>query len=136
MAKKGEWRMQACEVKIDTVVDGIKHNVQKMGEMSLDVLSAKLVYQDDGATVTLTLTNGVLDVIRVGDYSLQLRIEEGKEHLGTLAIGNSVGDIAVFTKKLSYSLTEKSWLLLAKYTLLTGGEPQETSIRIQAKYRG
>jgi hypothetical protein len=72
----------------------------------------------------------------VGDYSLQLRIEEGKEHFGKLGIGGSMGEIAIRTKKLTYSLTRNSWLLLAKYTLLTGGEPQETSIRIQAKFRG
>lgn len=136
MAKKGERRMKACVVKINTVIDGIERSVQKSGEMSLDALSAKLIYNDDGATVTLTLDNDVLNVLRVGDYSLQLRIEEGKEYFGKLGIGDSVGEISVRTKKLTYSLTTTSWLLLAKYTLLTGGEPQETSIRIQAKFRG
>ena len=67
---------------------------------------------------------------------MQLRIEEGKEYFGKLGIGGSIGEIAIRTKKLTYSLTRNSWLLLAKYTLLTGGEPQETSIRIQAKFRG
>lgn len=136
MAKKGEERMKACIVKISTVIDGVERSVQKSGEMSLDTLSATLVYNEDGATVTLTLENDVLDVLRVGDYSLQLRIEEGKEHFGKLGIGGSIGEIAIRTKKLTYSLTRNSWLLLAKYTLLTGGEPQETSIRIQAKFRG
>lgn len=136
MAKKGEERMKACVVKISTVIDGVERSVQKSGEMSLDTLSATLVYNEDGATVTLTLENDVLDVLRVGDYSLQLRIEEGKEHFGKLGIGGSIGEIAIRTKKLTYSLTRNSWLLLAKYTLLTGGEPQETSIRIQAKFRG
>ena len=136
MAKKGEERMKACVVKISTVIDGVERSVQKSGEMSLDTLSATLVYNEDGAMVTLTLENDVLDVLRVGDYSLQLRIEEGKEHFGKLGIGGSMGEIAIRTKKLTYSLTRNSWLLLAKYTLLTGGEPQETSIRIQAKFRG
>jgi uncharacterized beta-barrel protein YwiB (DUF1934 family) len=136
MAKKGEERMKACVVKISTVIDGVERSVQKSGEMSLDTLSATLVYNEDGATVTLTLENDVLNVLRVGDYSLQLRIEEGKEHFGKLGIGGSMGEIAIRTKKLTYSLTRNSWLLLAKYTLLTGGEPQETSIRIQAKFRG
>jgi uncharacterized beta-barrel protein YwiB (DUF1934 family) len=136
MAKKGEERMKACVVKISTVIDGVERSVQKSGEMSLDTLSATLVYNEDGATVTLTLENDVLNVLRVGDYSLQLRIEEGKEHFGKLGIGGSIGEIAIRTKKLTYSLTRNSWLLLAKYTLLTGGEPQETSIRIQAKFRG
>lgn len=128
--------MKACVIKINTVIDGREHNLQKAGKMLLNTLSARLEYQDEGATVTLTLEKDVLHVVRVGDYSLQLRIEEGQKHFGKLGIGNSVGDISVYTKKLSYSLTEKSWLLLAKYTLLTGGEPQETSIRIQAKYTG
>jgi hypothetical protein len=136
MAKKGEERMKACVVKISTVIDGVERSVQKSGEMSLDTLSATLVYNEDGATVTLTLENDVLDVLRVGDYSLQLHIEEGNEHFGKLGIGGSMGEIAIRTKKLTYSLTRNSWLLLAKYTLLTGGEPQETSIRIQAKFRG
>ena len=136
MAKKGEERMKACVVKINTVIDGVERSVQKSGEMSLDTLSATLVYNEDGATVTLTLENDVLNVLRVGDYSLQLRIEEGKEHFGKLGIAGSIGEIAIRTKKLTYSLTRNSWLLLAKYTLLTGGEPQETSIRIQAKFRG
>ena len=136
MAKKGEERMKACVVKISTVIDGVERSVQKSGEMSLDTLSATLVYNEDGATVTLTLENDVLNVLRVGDYSLQLRIEEGKEHFGKLGIGGSIGEIAVRTKKLTYSLTRNSWLLLAKYTLLTGGEPQKTSIRIQAKFGG
>ena len=136
MAKKGEERMKACVVKISTVIDGVERSVQKSGEMSLDTLSATLVYNEDGAMVTLTLENDVLDVLRVGDYSLRLRIEEGKEHFGKLGIGGSIGEIAIRTKKLTYSLTRNSWLLLAKYTLLTGGEPQETSIRIQAKFRG
>lgn len=126
--------MKPCVVKINTVIDGRASSVQKTGEMSLDALSAKLIYQDDGATVTLTLADDVLHVLRVGDYFLQLRIEEGKQHAGKLGIGNSVGEISVYTTKLSYSLTKTSWLLLAKYTLFTGGEPQETSIRIQAKY--
>jgi uncharacterized beta-barrel protein YwiB (DUF1934 family) len=136
MAKRGEERMKACVVKINTVIDGVERSVQKSGEMSLDTLSATLVYNEDGAMVTLTLENDVLNVLRVGDYSLQLRIEEGKEHFGKLGIGGSIGEIAIRTKKLTYSLTRNSWLLLAKYTLLTGGEPQETSIRIQAKFRG
>lgn len=136
MAKKGEERMKACVVKISTVIDGVERSVQKSGEMSLDTLSATLVYNEDGATVTLTLENDVLNVLRVGDYSLQLRIEEGKEYFGKLGIGGSIGEITIRTKKLTYSLTRNSWLLLAKYTLLTGGEPQETSIRIQAKFRG
>ncbi len=126
--------MKSCVVKITTTIDGRENSVTKQGEMHLDALSATLIYKEENAVVTLTLTNAVLNIVREGDYSLRLRLEENKLCEGEIGIGGANGKVSVQTKKLAYSLTKTSWLLLAQYALLAGGEPQETTIRIQAKF--
>lgn len=125
--------MQACQLTITTTIEDRESKLSVKGEMELSLLCAKLVYKDENAVVTIQIDEKSVEIQRVGDYSLTLSLIEKKQTKGSLGILGATGDIAVYTDKLSYSVGTNSVLMLAQYTLLVNGQPQKTTIRLQAK---
>lgn len=126
--------MKACTIRITTTIDGRETCVSKRGVMQLDGERADVRYFDEKAEVSLLLQDDVLQIVRAGDYSLRLRLQEGVKHAGELSIGGESGNVSVYTRKLTYANTKNGLLLQARYALLTGGEPQETTIRLHSKF--
>lgn len=128
--------MQDCRITIATTIDGKTTEITRDGFCVLSLLSAKLCYEEDGASVTLGLENGVVTINRIGDYTLSLTLIEKEVCDGVLGINGAEGAIKVKTNKIAYSLTETSLLLSLGYTLIISGEPQEMKLRIFAKKIG
>lgn len=98
---------------------------------------AKLYYQDDGASVAITIDGKNLTIERSGDYGFCLRLQEGAETLSQLNVAGSVGELATKTEYLRYSVKESSLLLSVKYSLIfVGGERQIMKIRLMARKIG
>lgn len=127
--------MKSCTISIITTIDGCESSVQKTGKARFAAVDSVVRYTDDEGEVALRLKDGVLTVSRRGGYTLFLELCEGEERRGRLGIGGEEGDISVFTKKLSYSVSDESCMLFARYVLHVGGEPQETTIRVRAALR-
>ena len=128
--------MDACVLTITTTTDGQESTVSYDGELKLFVDGADIRYQDGQSTVIMEIRRAGVSVLRQGDYTLKLRLEEGKRKVGAIGIGGSEGEVFTQTEKLAYSVSERSLLLKAEYALLIGGERQEMKLRIHAKRRG
>ncbi len=128
--------MDACVLTITTAADGQEYTLSYEGEMRLLIDGADLRYQDGQSNVTMEVRPAGVSVLREGDYTLKLRLEEGKCKSGTIGIGGSDGEVFTQTEKLAYSVSERSLLLKAEYALVIGGEKQEMKLRLYAKRRG
>ena len=125
--------MDACALIITTTVDGQENTVSYNGEIRLLIDGADLHYQDGQSVVTMEIRRKGVSVLRQGDYTLKLRLEEGKRTSGAIGIGGSEGEVFTKTENLAYSVSERSLLLKAQYTLIVGGESQEMKLRLHAK---
>lgn len=126
--------MRTCFLTITTRVDGVETAVSKQGELALDVNSAKLRYQDDGAAVTLFVHGQSVTIDRRGDYSFFLPLEYGKLTTGTLGIGGSEGELRLRTRKVQYVIRETSFLLRLEYDMLMDGGVQKMNLRLSARW--
>jgi len=124
---------QKCQVSIITTVNGQEGEVKRAGNMVLAPLFATVVYEDNGANVTVKLEDGKLSIDRRGDYDLLLNFQLGQTCECTLGIEGSVGVLHTKTDKLMYTVSDDSFLLVLHYTLLTGGDPQEMRVRMTAR---
>ena len=127
--------MQACYLTITTTADGVETKVSKTAEMDLEIQSAKLRYQDEGALVNLSVQGECVTIERQGDYTLFLPLTRGETTVGKLGIGGSCGELRLYTHKVQYTITEESLLLLLRYDMLMGEETQEMSLRLLAKLK-
>ena len=127
--------MDACFLTITTTADGQEYTLSYDGELKLLIDGADLRYQDGQSSVTMEIRPAGVSVLREGDYTLKLRLEEGKRKSGTIGIGGSEGEVFTQTEKLAYSVSERSLLLKAEYSLIIGSEKQEMKIRLHAKRR-
>lgn len=127
--------MDACVLTITTTADGQEYTLSYDGELKLLIDGADLRYQDGQSSVTMEIRPAGVSVLREGDYTLKLRLEEGKRKSGTIGIGGSEGEVFTQTEKLAYSVSERSLLLKAEYSLIIGSEKQEMKIRLHAKRR-
>ncbi len=128
--------MDACVLTITTTTDGQEYTVSYDGELKLLVDGGDIRYQDGQSRVDMEIRPAGVSILRQGDYTLKLRLEEGKRQVGAIGIGGSEGEVFTQTEKLAYSVSERSLLLKAEYALLIGGERQEMKLRLHAKRRG
>ncbi|MBE7068499.1 MAG: DUF1934 domain-containing protein [Clostridiales bacterium] len=135
MSKNVEWsrKMQACQIEITSTVDGKQTVFSQKGYCVLAPLSATLQYTEHNAKVTLELKNGVVNIHRIGEYSLSLLLKKGETCDGTLGISGYEGNVQTKTTKLAYSLSETALLLSLHYELIFGEEKQEMKLRIFTK---
>ena len=124
--------MQNGTLTITTIIEGNKTQVEYAAQMRLQEDSVLLTYEDGGARVQITFENGVLQINRQGDYQMQLTLKNGELQSGSLGIGAQSGEVAVHTQKLTSKVKDDAWLCTAKYALMLGDEPQQTSVRMYA----
>ena len=126
--------MLKCTVTITTAVDGKENKISREGELLLENNRAELLYTEENAVTRISFVGGVATVTRQGDYSLSLIFKKGETTGGTLGLGGAQGEIYTRTERLGYSIGDSSFMLFARYDLLTaGGEPQKMKIRVFAK---
>ncbi len=125
--------MRKCSLIIVTSVDGTETSFSGEGTLEGTLLFARLQYAQDGAKTIIEFKDRQVAIKREGDYSMQLLLEEGKTTLGQLTIGTNAGAFPVTTKKIAYTITEKSLLASMHYQLMFEGGAQEMKIRLNAR---
>ena len=128
--------MNKCFLTITSVADGKETAFTRTGEFESSLNSTLIRYKEDNAEVTLRLENGVVDIERQGDYTLRLHLKKGERTQGVLGIKGSQGVIQTDTGRIAYSVTETSFMLSLKYSLIIGEETQEMKFRLYAKTEG
>ena len=117
--------MQTCKFTITTAVDGEENTLIKQGSIDFSQEGVVLRYEDEGAKVCIRLQKGKADVLRQGDYSLSLPLEEGKTTDGRLGLGGADGTIAVQTYTVKYAKDGKVFKLALRYDLLFSREERQ-----------
>lgn len=125
--------MQPCFLRIVTKIDGVETVFSGKAEIRLTPFSARLHYTQEGGQVSVAVENGGVETRRDGDYLLRLRFEEGKTLPGKIGISGAEGDVETFTRRVGYSIREKSLMLSMKYALVFGGETQEVGLTLTAR---
>ena len=125
--------MQVCSLTITTTVDGVETNLSKQAEMYLDIQSARIRYHEENAIVDLEVQGEGVTIHRQGDYSLFLPLKSGELTIGELGVGNSKGELRLYTHKVNYTINEESLLLLLQYDMIMGEETQEMKLRLLAR---
>lgn len=127
--------MQACYLTITTVADDVENKLSKDAEIDLGIQSAVLRYHEENAVVDLEVRGGNITIRRQGDYSLFLPLKNGETTLGTLGIGDSQGELRLYTHKVNYTINEESLLLLLQYDMIMGEETQKMKLRLHARLK-
>lgn len=125
--------MQKCFLTITSVADGKESSFARTGKFESSLNSTCICYQEENADVSLRLENGVVSIDRKGDYTLCLRLKKGEKTQGWLGINGTQGEIETETSRIAYSVTENSFMLSLRYTLLIGGERQDMKFCLYAK---
>lgn len=102
--------------------------------MELALSGAELFYREENALVAVKLHDSMAEIIREGDYTLRLFLEEGKQTLGTIGIGGAEGEIQTFARRIAYSVSKDSLLLSLHYDLMISGETQEMKLRLLSRF--
>ena len=126
--------MQHCKLTIITSVDGQETEFSCEGRMLLSAYTAKLVYAEENAKISLIFEKETVQVSRQGDYTLRLNLQQGERTNGVIGIGGNEGDIETYTHAISYSIGKDSLLASLRYDLLLGGEIQKMKLRIIARF--
>lgn len=124
--------MQACYVTISTTADGNKTEIVREGEMDLFSCAANIAYVEENARVSVSVYNNTAKVVRQGDYTLRLNLEEGKITVGSIGVEGAEGEILIKTHEIAYRIAETFVVILLRYDLLIGDEKQEMSLRLLA----
>ena len=117
--------MQMCKFTILTSADGEKRTVIKYGDIDISDALAVLHYQEEGVQVEVNLQKGKATIIRRGDYSLLLPLEQGKQTEGRIGIGGSDGKIAIQTHTVKYFKEGKVFKAALRYDLLFSIEEKQ-----------
>lgn len=125
--------MEECRLSITTQANGEENGIIRKGKILLSPLSAQINYCEENAEVCLKLQNNRAIIERVGDYTLSLLLEEGKQTEGKIGIAGSMGNVGVYTHRVSYSSSKDSVLLSLHYDLLFGEEKQVMKLRLLAR---
>ena len=129
--------MQACKFTITTAVDEKENTVVYNGNIAVEDTVTKLTYAAENSNVCITLQKGVALIERQGDYTLRLRLEEGKTHTGVLGIGGAEGNVSIKTHRVKYSLENGVLKLSLRYDLIfSEDEIQKTKLNLKAHIRG
>lgn len=128
--------MKCWQLQITTNVDGRETVTERMGEVTIDGSSVKLVYAEESAVVTLTIAEKNALVKREGDYGLFLSLREGEKTDGSITLSGSQGTLTVKTDKVRCLIKDNaSALLILQYVIYFGDEPQEMKLRLVANKR-
>lgn len=128
--------MKCWQLQITTNVDGRETVTERMGEVTIDGSSVKLVYAEESAVVTLTIAEKNALVKREGDYDLFLSLREGEKTDGSITLSGSQGTLTVKTDKVRCLIKDNaSALLILQYVIYFGDEPQEMKLRLVANKR-
>lgn len=85
-------------------------------------------------TVITVLPCQVVTIQRLGDYSMNLILEQGKTHDTTYCLPEGDIPLAIYTEKVKFSFQENGGMMLIRYTLDLGGMIRTThSIRLHVK---
>lgn len=126
--------MKTCRLTITTIADGVENSIVREGKMELALSGAELVYREENALVAVKLHDSMAEIIREGDYTLRLFLEEGKQTLGAIGIGGAEGEIQTFARRIAYSVSKDSLLLSLHYDLMISGETQEMKLRLLSRF--
>ena len=126
--------MKPCTVTIITETDGTSNTVRRDAEIELGVLSAFLRYrEDDGSTVAVEIENGEVTLSKDGAYLLKIPLKENAKQTALFGIGDSVGEIPVYCRKIGYTIRGGTLMASLCYALDFGTELQEMHLRITAR---
>ncbi len=128
--------MQLCKMTLTTEVDGQKSEQIRMGKLEWTSIGVRLTYKEENAQVAVAVEKGEGRIERRGDYSLTLRLLEGKTTQGGIGLGGSEGEISVYTDRVDLEHKENAVNVVLQYRLLFGEESQDMRLRIQAQYKG
>ena len=124
--------MQACKFTIITAVDEKENTVTYDGKIDIGDAIIVLLYEEGASQVCITLQKGVALIDRQGDYSLRLRLEEGKAKESGLGIGGSEGTILTKTHRVKYSFANNIFKLSLCYDLIfSEGEAQRMKLNLK-----
>lgn len=124
--------MQTCKFTITTAVDGEENTLIKQGNIDFSQDAVVLRYDEEGARVYITLQKGRAMIVRQGDYSLSLPLEEGKQTEGALGLGGADGKISLQTYTVKYAKEGKLFKLALRYDLIF---PQDERQKMQLNLR-
>ena len=124
--------MQYCTITIATSVDGKQTTAKYQGNMQASASSVRLAYTDGNATVSIALNATQGEIVRDGDYSLQLPLKTEETTQGTIGVNGSQGEVGVYTSKIAFSTSENGVLAQLHYQLIFGQERQVMRLRIHA----
>ena len=125
--------MQACTVMISTKADGTASEIVREGRVELLPRSAKIVYFEENATVSVSLCGEKATIVREGDYQLSLFLENGKKTKGEIGIAGNSGEIWTQTHSIESKITEDYVVACLQYDLLVSGESQKMELRLLVK---
>lgn len=127
--------MNACVLKIITETNGEKNTVYKLGKAQIDRSFLKIAYMDESSLVAIELNDKKGKIVRTGDYSLELNLEEGSESVSSIGLGGTSGEIGVYTSKIQWTKEDIKAILLLDYTLLFGLEKQNIKLTVDVQLK-
>lgn len=125
--------MHGCQVMISTKADGKGNEIICEGEIELFLRAANLVYHEENALVRLSIHDDMAEIVREGDYTMQLVLQSGKTTKGKIGINGNHGDVLTKTHSVEYKITEDYVVAHLFYDLLIGTEKQKMELRLLAK---
>ena len=127
--------MQACRFTITTSVDETENTITREGTIQIEDGVCTLRYKEENAMVGITLQKGTARIDRDGDYSLQMRLEEGKITQSLLSIGGTQGEIVTKTHRVKYAQEGKIFKLSLCYDLIFSEEVQKTKLNLKGQIK-
>ncbi len=117
--------MQVCKFTITTAVDGAENTVVREGKIEFPENAVVLHYEEESAMVCITLQKGEASIVRQGDYSLRLMLEQGKLTEGSIGLGGADGKIAIQTYTVKYAKERNVLKLSLRYDLIFSQEERQ-----------
>ena len=128
--------MYTCKFAITTSVDGQENAMIRMGQFNISGGEFLLTYQEENASVSVSIKKGIVLIDRYGDYSLHLTLEQGKTVEGNIGIGDSSGTVLAKTHHIKYSMERGVFKLSLGYDLLFGDETQKMRLKLRGQIKG
>lgn len=125
--------MHSCQVMISTKADGKGNEIIREGEIELFLRSANLVYREENALVKVSIHDDIAEIVREGDYTMELLLQSGKETKGKIGINGNQGGVLTKTHAVEYKITEDYVVAHLFYDLLFGTGTQKMELRLLAK---
>ncbi len=117
--------MQTCKFTITSAFDGEENTVIRQGKIEFSENTALLRYEEESAKVCITLQKGEAIIVRQGDYSLRLTLEQGKSTEGSIGLGGADGKIDIQTHTVKYTKERNVFKLALRYDLIFSQEERQ-----------